>query len=171
IGKKPLWDVTWGTPGIHMDAGELRVLAARGWEIGSHTMSHPDLTRLGKEALRAELIDSREKLEDILGRRVRFIAYPFGRFNEGVKGAARDAGYEGGFTMRRTRSLAWTDPMAIPRMSVYLPDYSLFRKMEPMYAGLDCLIERLINFNAGGTAWVRHSAPWLGKLLGIRLDE
>jgi peptidoglycan/xylan/chitin deacetylase (PgdA/CDA1 family) len=171
IGKSPLWDVTWGTPGRHMGAKELKDLAALGWEIGSHTMTHPDLTRIGAEALKAELADSKSLLEDILSRQVRFIAYPFGRFNERVKAAAREAGYEAGFTMRRTRSLAWTDPMAIPRMSVYLPDYSLFRKMEPMYSGLDCFIERLINFNAGGTAWARHSVPWVGKILGIRVDE
>jgi len=171
MGKQSLWDVTWGTPGVHMDAGELTRLAALGWEIGSHTMTHPDLTRLSPERLRAELVDSKGLLEDLLGRQVRFIAYPFGRFNERVIGAAREAGYEAGFTMRRARSLAWTDPMAIPRMSVYLPDYSLFRKMEPMYAGIDCLLERLINLNAGGTAWVRHSVPWLGKLLGIRVNE
>ena len=171
IGKRPLWDVTWGTPGLHMSAEELRELVALGWEIGSHTMTHPDLTRLSPSGLMAELVDSKSLLEDLLGARVRFLAYPFGRFNERVKGAGREAGYEAGFTMRRTRSLAWTDPMAIPRMSVYLPDYSLLRKMEPLYSGLDCLIERLINLNSGGTAWVRHSAPWLGRILGIRVDE
>ncbi len=170
MGKKPLWDVTWGTPGIHMDEGELRSLAALGWEIGSHTMTHPDLTRLSPEKLMTELTDSKKLLEDKISERVRFVAYPFGRFNQRVKDAAREAGYEAGFTMRRKKSLAWTDPMEIPRMSVYLPDYSLFRKMEPMYARADCLIERLINMNSGGTAWVRHAMPWLGKILGMRVE-
>lgn len=168
--KKSLWDVTWGTPGVHMGAGQLRTLAALGWEIGSHTMTHPDLTRLSKENLMAELADSRKLLEDTIGRRVRFLAYPFGRFNQMVKDAAKEAGYEAGFTMRRRRSLDWSDPMEIPRMSVYLPDYSLFRKMEPMYGKIDCLIERFINLNARGTAWARHSAPWIGRLLGIRVN-
>ncbi|MEO0248761.1 MAG: polysaccharide deacetylase family protein [candidate division WOR-3 bacterium] len=171
MGKRPLWDVTWGTPGVHMGAVELRKLAALGWEIGSHTMTHPDLTKLNQDNLRTELEDSKKLLEDTLGRRIRFLAYPFGRFNQRVKDAAREAGYEAGFTMRRRRSLDWTDPMEIPRMSVYLPDYSLFRKMEPMYMGVDCIVERLINLNAGGTAWVRHSAPYLGRLLGIKVDR
>ncbi|MEO0192902.1 MAG: polysaccharide deacetylase family protein [candidate division WOR-3 bacterium] len=170
IGKRPLWDATWGTPGIHMGIGHLRELARLGWEIGSHTMTHPDLTRLAPRALRTELLDSKHLLEDLLDREVRFIAYPFGRFNERVKDAAREAGYQAGFTMRRAARLSWSDPMEIPRMSIYLTDYSLYRKMEPLYSTLDCLIERLINLNARGTAFVRHRARWLGRVLGMRVE-
>ena len=167
VGKKPGWDVSWGTPGLHMTRDQLLQLRAVGWEIGSHTLSHPDLTAVSDQSLQRELVDSKAALEDLLSEEIRFFSYPFGRFNKKVRDAVEAAGYQAAFTMRRGADLRWTDPMLIPRMSVYLPDYSLYRKMEPMYAGLDAAIERFINMNAKGTSWVRHKLPWLGRLLGM----
>src|SRR5207244_188323 len=39
---------------------QLGQLAASGWEIGSHTRTHPRLTRLADDALERELLESRE---------------------------------------------------------------------------------------------------------------
>lgn len=73
-------------------AAELRELASAGWEIGSHTVSHPRLakdgeTRLSPEALTSELADSRRWLRD-LGFPARSFAYPYGRYNAEVERAA-----------------------------------------------------------------------------------
>jgi peptidoglycan/xylan/chitin deacetylase (PgdA/CDA1 family) len=76
---------------------ELRDLAERGIEIGSHTVSHPHLPRLSDAELGAELRDSKRRLEDELGRPCPVLAYPFGDCDDRVRTAARAAGYEVAF--------------------------------------------------------------------------
>lgn len=89
---------------------ELRRLAAAGWEIGSHTRSHPDLTALGEAELEAELRGSREECEEELGRACRTLAYPFSSYDRRVKERARAAGYEAAVIL--------DNHLAIPRGSV-----------------------------------------------------
>lgn len=84
-----------------MDAAMLRELAAAGHEVGSHGFSHRSLPWLGDDELWAELIDSRHKLEDILGRAVNLLAYPYGDAVDRVRAAARQAGYLAARGLRR----------------------------------------------------------------------
>lgn len=74
-----------------------RMIAA-GWEIDSHTITHPDLTTLPDERLRYELAGSRARLRRLLGVPARFLCYPSGRFDARVIAAARAAGYLGATT-------------------------------------------------------------------------
>lgn len=79
---------------------ELRALADAGWEIGSHTVTHPMLTHIARDdALREELTASRATLEQALGRPCRALAYPYGDFDARVARAAREAGYETACTL------------------------------------------------------------------------
>jgi peptidoglycan/xylan/chitin deacetylase (PgdA/CDA1 family) len=96
---------------------ELRTLADAGWEVGSHTCSHPYLTQLGDEALARELAESRLVVEQALGRPCRSIAYPYGDHDERVVAAAAAAGYEAACTV--PRQLTTTAPLAWPRVGVY----------------------------------------------------
>jgi peptidoglycan/xylan/chitin deacetylase (PgdA/CDA1 family) len=73
---------------------EIRALADAGWEIGSHTRSHPRLTTLDDEALSRELEGSRADCEQELGRPCPTLAYPYGDVDARVVAAAVDAGYE-----------------------------------------------------------------------------
>ena len=72
---------------------QLRILEKRGFEIGSHTVSHHDLRSLGDRALAAELTGSRQRLEQALGHPVQWLAYPYGAHDARVVAAARRAGY------------------------------------------------------------------------------
>jgi peptidoglycan/xylan/chitin deacetylase (PgdA/CDA1 family) len=98
----------------------LRELAAEGWEIGSHTRTHPRLTQLDDHALRAELRDSRAACERAVERPCRSIAYPYGDVDARVVAAVREAGYETGAALParlyRPSVLAW------PRIGIYHPD-------------------------------------------------
>jgi peptidoglycan/xylan/chitin deacetylase (PgdA/CDA1 family) len=69
-------------------------LVQAGWEVGSHTVTHPDLTVLDDAALREELVESRRECEDRLGVRCRSLAYPYGAVDRRVARAARRAGYD-----------------------------------------------------------------------------
>jgi peptidoglycan/xylan/chitin deacetylase (PgdA/CDA1 family) len=73
---------------------ELRGVSARGVEVGSHTRRHFDLRGLSDDALQDELATSREQIEDQLGRRCRYLAYPYGQFDRRVQLAADRAGYD-----------------------------------------------------------------------------
>jgi peptidoglycan/xylan/chitin deacetylase (PgdA/CDA1 family) len=67
-----------------------------GIEFGSHTVSHPVLSRLRDDELRRELSLSRRELEQRLGRQVELLAYPVGGetdFDDRVVGVARECGY------------------------------------------------------------------------------
>ena len=100
-----------------MDWDHLRRLARRGWEIGSHTRSHPRLTQLDDDDLESELRGSREDCEDALGRRCVAIAYPYGDVDARVAAAARGAGFALGATM--PRHAVPPLPLLWPRVGVY----------------------------------------------------
>lgn len=99
---------------------ELRALADEGIEIGSHTVSHPHLTRLGDSELHRELVDSRERIEDVLGAPCRFLAYPFGEEDDRVRAAALAAGYRAAFALRADP--ARLDPFSFPRLGIWRND-------------------------------------------------
>lgn len=62
-------------------------------EIGSHSLTHRDLQTLPAPEVLADLRSSRSQLEELLGRPVEGLAYPFGRWDTATAGAAADAGY------------------------------------------------------------------------------
>jgi peptidoglycan/xylan/chitin deacetylase (PgdA/CDA1 family) len=59
--------------------------------VGSHTLSHPDLRRLGAAAVERELRVSRERLEERLGTTVDSFCYPRGLWNRRVERQVRQA--------------------------------------------------------------------------------
>jgi peptidoglycan/xylan/chitin deacetylase (PgdA/CDA1 family) len=77
---------------------EVRRLIAWGWEIDSHTLTHPDLTTLPPQALRHELVGSRAEIRRRFGQPARFFCYPAGRYDPAVVAAVRAAGYEAATT-------------------------------------------------------------------------
>ncbi len=61
-----------------MTWAQLREMLAAGIEFGAHTVSHPVLSRCDDEALRRELVDSKQRLECETGAQVQVMSYPFG---------------------------------------------------------------------------------------------
>jgi peptidoglycan/xylan/chitin deacetylase (PgdA/CDA1 family) len=100
---------------------ELETLVDAGWEIGSHTRTHPRLPELTDVVLASELQGSRRDCEDRLGVPCRSIAYPYGAVDERVADAVAEAGYSfaaelpGSFRMPFA-SLRW------PRVGLYHRD-------------------------------------------------
>jgi len=67
-------------------------IARKGFEIGSHSLTHPDLTKTSK--LYDEVYLSKIKLESYLGFRINCFSYPYGKYNLRVKRAVKKAGYQ-----------------------------------------------------------------------------
>jgi peptidoglycan/xylan/chitin deacetylase (PgdA/CDA1 family) len=102
---------------VGMSWDELRSLRDAGWEVGSHTCSHPYLSRLDERALRRELAGSRRACEDELGT-CRTLALPYGDGNRLVTRAASEEGYTAvaGLPAPGLPRAGW------PRVGVYPPD-------------------------------------------------
>jgi peptidoglycan/xylan/chitin deacetylase (PgdA/CDA1 family) len=83
----------------YMNADQIKEMAAAGWEVGSHSMNHSDLTSLDPYRQRYEVVDSRAQLETTLGVPILTIAYPFGISDPGVIDYAHFAGYIGGMSL------------------------------------------------------------------------
>ncbi|MCX8032927.1 MAG: polysaccharide deacetylase family protein [Thermoleophilia bacterium] len=72
---------------------QLREMAQAGMAVQSHTVSHPDLTKISSSKLARELADSRAVIEQEVGAPVYALAYPAGAYNSQVILAAKEAGY------------------------------------------------------------------------------
>jgi peptidoglycan/xylan/chitin deacetylase (PgdA/CDA1 family) len=100
-----------------LSAEQVLEMLAAGVRFGSHSYGHRDLTSLGEEACEQDLRQSRELLEDLLGRPVRHVAYPRGLHDERVRRAAARAGFTHGFSLPESREPV--GPLSVPRVGVY----------------------------------------------------
>lgn len=131
IGSSPRWQAD-GRPNERLlDAAELREMHATGMEIGSHTVSHirlPDSTSADRNR---ELLDSKARLEEILGGSVMSFAYPYGAWNADCEDAVRAAGYRAACTTRTGMALRDGNPFRLRRLTVLNTDTvgSVARKM------------------------------------------
>jgi peptidoglycan/xylan/chitin deacetylase (PgdA/CDA1 family) len=83
-----------GDEGRLLSEEDVKALAEAGMELGSHSMSHPDLRKLSDDDLAAELGQSKAAIEKITGRACRTLAYPYGLYDERVTEATAAAGYD-----------------------------------------------------------------------------
>ncbi len=127
-GKPFAHDVPYGEPAAPNTIDEIRAMAASGIEIGSHAWTHADFGHLfDPHRIRHELFDSKRALEDLIGREVRYFAFPFGCHEHLSKRAfalAKEAGYHAVCTAYGGYNLPGDDPFNIQR---FHGDESLLR--------------------------------------------
>ncbi len=102
----------------YLTKGQLRELSELGFEVGSHSLHHQYLTDLPADLLRTEIFESKERLEQITGRRVAHFSCPGGRTNRHVAQQARDAGYDSVITSRVGVNRQGSDRFALRRVVV-----------------------------------------------------
>lgn len=73
-----------------LDWGEIEELSEKGIEFGSHTRTHPNLSKIKPDEIKKEISESRYEIEDRLAKKVTSFAYPFGSFNSYVKQTAAE---------------------------------------------------------------------------------
>ena len=126
IGKSNEWEQREGE--AHeplMDVAGVREWLAAGHEIGSHSLTHPFLTRLPLARAREEIAASRKKLEDLFGHAVEHFCYPYGDWNKVVRDLAQEAGYKTACTTEFGINTAETPPLALKRITARYPSRSL----------------------------------------------
>lgn len=95
-----------------------RDLAGRGFEFGSHSSSHAHLPRCTPEELHREIVGSRRRVEEEVGRPCRYFSCPWGtasHYNAETVRFVRDAGYECFLTARRGPNGPGDSPFEIRR--------------------------------------------------------
>ncbi len=93
VGRWSLWDAGKCCTAPLMDWRHLRQLLDWGFDVGSHTLTHPELRLLPPADAREEIERSRTVLEQRLGRQITTFCYPFGEWNETNYKMVRAAGY------------------------------------------------------------------------------
>jgi peptidoglycan/xylan/chitin deacetylase (PgdA/CDA1 family) len=88
------WRRSGGTKPL-LSREEIREIKARGFSLGSHTVTHPDLTSLDEGKLNQELTDSRALIAE-MGETFIPFAYPGGTFTRRERDAVERAGYDCG---------------------------------------------------------------------------
>ncbi|MDA0181677.1 polysaccharide deacetylase family protein [Solirubrobacter phytolaccae] len=101
---------------------QIRSLIKAGWELDSHTLTHPDLTTLDDATLARELEDSRALLRERFGVPVNFFAYPASRNDARVRTATEAAGYLAATTVEEGVARGGDDPFALKRVRVNATD-------------------------------------------------
>jgi peptidoglycan/xylan/chitin deacetylase (PgdA/CDA1 family) len=95
---------------------QLREMESSGIDVGSHTVTHPVLTRVTADRLCRELEQSRRRLEEMLGHAVTSFCYPNGAYNRLVRDAVARAGYRLAVTSDNGLNDATIDPLAFRRI-------------------------------------------------------
>jgi len=85
------WDVY--APYKQLSKEQLRLVADSGHEIGSHTLTHPDLALIDDNEVKTELSESKKILEDIISKPVTSLSFPFGSWNTRIWNIALECGY------------------------------------------------------------------------------
>ena len=72
----------------------VKEIAARGHEIGNHSLTHPHMNRISAEEIKKELSSLDDEIEALTGKRTALFRAPFGEYNDTVVSTVRDMGYE-----------------------------------------------------------------------------
>ncbi len=128
---------------------EIRIMDNSGILFGSHSKTHPSLTTLARDAIRAEMAGSKERIEASLGHAIDSLAYPFGQygfFNMTVAKMAAEAGYRYAYTnIMGINEAGKNDNFALKRVRIYSEDgpLKLKMKLKGAYDWVDVIIAHL----------------------------
>ncbi len=153
LGETPCWKMSANHPESYektMTADQLASLSKHPLiKIGSHTVTHPNLVEISPEQAIAELADSKQQLEALLGCSVEELALPHGAYNEAVLAMAQEAGYKRIYTLD-------PKPVDIEYSGAVLGRFSMSPDVWKIEFMLTC---------TGAYAWLR---PWRRFIRQVR---
>jgi peptidoglycan/xylan/chitin deacetylase (PgdA/CDA1 family) len=113
---------------------QLKEMKASGFTIGSHTIYHSDLTQ-PKEGesepahlarVQEELYGSKKIIDRKLGQDTKFLAYPFGFYDQRSIQIARQAGYKYAMSVKRGGNPFFANPLTLRRDQILEKDMKTF---------------------------------------------
>ncbi len=123
----------------YLTTDQVKEMAAAGWEVGSHSETHPNLQVTSSSALRFEIVQSKQELEQMLGVPILTFAYPFGNVSSaavdyvhfakyiaamGASGFTADQGKGNLFVLQRCEIKGSDDARSMTRFLPWLGDPS-----------------------------------------------
>lgn len=123
VGKRNSWDMERGVVQVPlMTAEQLQAWVDAGQEVGSHTLTHANLSELGETQQAKEISQSRLQLEALVKQAhgVRHFCYPYGGYNQVSVNCVRAAGYTTATTTVRGRvsEVEVSNMLLLPRVLV-----------------------------------------------------
>ena len=124
---------------------QVNKISQSGIEVGSHAVTHVNLACAPEADAIREIADSKSRIENVTGKSVRYFAYPYGdrsAFNERIKKAVKDRGYERAYTNIAGFNKQNADPYELRRIRIYNTD-NMFRfkmKLRGAYNWVDWLL-------------------------------
>ena len=109
---------------------EIREMQRCGMDVGAHTLTHPNLTRLSSELVETEICSSKMIIEDALSARVFSFAYPFGLYDHHSLEIVRE-----NFTCACTDKMG----LVIPKSDPYL-----LKRVDAYYLRTDRLFDIML---------------------------
>ncbi len=118
---------------LMMTTEQLEALHAAGMEIGGHTARHPILAKLDGNAVRKEIAEGKEFLEQTLNTRIRLFAYPNGKpgtdYLPEQAAIVRELGFDAAVSTQWGSSTQSSDVFQLPRFTPWSPKPSRFVPM------------------------------------------
>jgi peptidoglycan/xylan/chitin deacetylase (PgdA/CDA1 family) len=153
IGRTPDWrtdrsSVIFEEP--VMTAAGLKALPSTLVTLGSHTLSHPQLSQLDAGQAQFEIDSSRHKLVEIIERDVDLFAFPYGDYNESVVKMCKSAGYSHVFTIIPAHIDTEENDFVRGRV-----------KVDPWDSPLEFFLK-----SHGAYVWIPAVRSWVRRLLG-----
>lgn len=132
IGKTNMWD---NTGDKILTYSQINELVEQGFSIGSHTLTHPHLTRITIEECIREIKNSKIILEDKFKVEVKTFSYPYNEVNDKIKDIVEKAGYNFACAISTKSKSVLADKFAIRRVYVKTSDTMLDfkRKISRLY--------------------------------------
>jgi peptidoglycan/xylan/chitin deacetylase (PgdA/CDA1 family) len=126
LGKTSEWQAGSGeVPGLLMDKTQVKDWLGAGQEIGSHTSTHPRLTKVPVHQAREEISGSKKKLEDTFGIAVDHFCYPYGDWNPAVRDIVAEVGYKSACITKFGVNTTESDIFTLKRITVRYPSRKL----------------------------------------------
>ncbi len=151
LGSPPTWQMEDGSPDAHetvVSADQLTKLPSSLVAVGSHSCTHPRLSRLAPSEAKNEIEGSRIKLEELTKQDVRLFAFPYGDHDASTIELCRMAGFE--YVFSTSPNPVDTTGSAFVRGRV---------KVDPF----DGPLEFFLKFN-GAYAWAPYVSSWKKRL-------
>ncbi|MEN6565047.1 MAG: polysaccharide deacetylase family protein [Veillonellales bacterium] len=108
----------------YMTWNQIKEMHNNGFSFESHTSSHILLPSASDDEIHAQLIKSREKLEQLLNQKIEYLAYPGGAYDQRVIALTKEAGYRAAFTVDFGRDKTTYGLFALNRIPIFATSHS-----------------------------------------------
>ena len=116
-----------GTSDRYMNWEQLKELNKQGYDIESHTLTHKRLPFQNDDKAKMELVSSKKIIEKKLDKKVEFLAYPGGEFDQRIEDLSRNAGYRAAFTVNFGRDYKGNDLFQLHRIPIFEASHTFLR--------------------------------------------